>query len=168
MNNIENLYFASSEIEGIQFKIYSSRRGITGIRMKKSSSKEDMKLTKLHPDDPFMFNVVSELREYFERKRKLFTVPLDVSGTNFQVQVWEELKKIPYGRTVSYKYIADSLGDPNLIRAVGKANGQNPVPIVIPCHRVINADGSLGGYSGGEGIKERLLELEGSLSMKLF
>lgn len=164
----ENLYYASSEIAGIRFKIISSHKGIVKILL---NSREDIKranLTNLYTDDPFMFNVFAELEEYFNCSRRSFDVPLDIRGTDFQKDVWNELLKIPFGRTVSYKYIARSLGDENAIRAVGRANGSNPIPIIIPCHRVISDDGTLGGYSGGLEIKRKLLKLEESLLPDLF
>ncbi|MEO8399806.1 MAG: methylated-DNA--[protein]-cysteine S-methyltransferase [Ignavibacteriaceae bacterium] len=135
---------------------------------KKNAKVEAEELTQLYNDDPFMFNVFEELEEYFNLKRKSFTVKLDEKGTEFQKRVWKELRKIPYGETFSYKKISENLGDPNLVRAVGRANGANPIPIITPCHRVINSDGKLGGYSAGLMIKEKLLELEGSLSLELF
>ncbi|RPI61177.1 MAG: methylated-DNA--[protein]-cysteine S-methyltransferase, partial [Ignavibacteriales bacterium] len=97
-----------------------------------------------------------------------FDVPLDIEGTDFQKRVWNELRNIPYGKTISYKTLSEKLGDVKAIRAVGKANGQNPIAIIIPCHRVIGANGSLVGYAGGLDIKEKLLHLEGALNPELF
>jgi methylated-DNA-[protein]-cysteine S-methyltransferase len=102
-----------------------------------------------------------ELAEYFAGRRRAFTVPLDPRGTPFQQRVWRELLAIPYGSTVSYSELARRLGAPNATRAVGAANGANPLPIVVPCHRVIAADGTLCGFGGGLPIKRFLLELEG-------
>ncbi|MDO8550597.1 MAG: methylated-DNA--[protein]-cysteine S-methyltransferase [Ignavibacteria bacterium] len=113
-------------------------------------------LTKLHPDDPYMFNIFNQLEEYCNGERKKFNVPLDIKGTDFQKKVWNEINKIPYGKTVSYKKIAEKLGNKKALRAVGKVTGQNPVCIIIPCHRVINKNGKLGGYSAGLLLKERL------------
>jgi methylated-DNA-[protein]-cysteine S-methyltransferase len=101
-----------------------------------------------------------QLEEYLSGKRKDFDLPLDPSGTKFQKRVWEQLAKIPYGETRSYKDIAKALNQESASRAVGSANGQNPLSIIVPCHRVISSDGSLGGYAGGLGIKETLLSLE--------
>lgn len=101
-----------------------------------------------------------ELREYLAGERKEFTVPLSPKGTEFQRRVWKSLRAIPYGETRSYREIADSVGCPKGFRAVGMANNRNPIPIIIPCHRVIGADGSLTGYGGGLDIKVRLLKLE--------
>lgn len=101
-----------------------------------------------------------ELAEYFENKRKTFTVQLDIQGTPFQQKVWQSLLEIPYGKTISYKQLAAMVGNPKASRAVGSANGKNPLWIIIPCHRVIAANGTLGGYAGGLATKKHLLDLE--------
>ncbi len=103
-----------------------------------------------------------ELESYFKGKLTRFTVPVRVEcGTEFQRGVWKTLAKIPFGRTVTYQEIAKSVGSPEGFRAVGMANGANPIAIVVPCHRVINANGHLGGYGGGIARKLKLLEIEG-------
>lgn len=107
-----------------------------------------------------------QITEYLEGRRKIFDLPLELDGTPFQQRVWAELRKIPYGETRSYKQIATALKDPNACRAVGTANGRNPISLIVPCHRVINAGGKLGGYAGGLSIKERLLELETTGKMR--
>ncbi len=105
---------------------------------------------------------IAELIAYFSGSLKVFTAPIyfDI-GTPFQRTVWHSLQTIPYGEVVSYKAIAERIGNANAVRAVGGANGKNPLPIMIPCHRVIQANGALGGYSGGVHIKQALLTLEG-------
>lgn len=103
-----------------------------------------------------------QLSEYLSGRRKAFSLPLDPAGTPFQKMVWECLREIPYGRTRSYGDVAKDIGSPRASRAVGMANGRNPISIFIPCHRVIGADGCLAGYSGGLDIKEKLLDLEKS------
>ncbi len=103
-----------------------------------------------------------EIQEYFQGERKSFSVNLDLKGSSFQKQVWNELLKIPFGETRSYKEIASSIRNPKAARAVGSANGKNPLSIIIPCHRVISSDGSMGGYAGGLEKKSILLELEKS------
>lgn len=168
MDSNELMYVASETIAGIRFQIITSHKGILKIAFNRAIDNKGSNITVLHSDDPFMYGIFSQLKEYFSRQRREFDVPLDIQGSDFQKRVWTELLKIPYGRTVSYKYIARKLGDLKAIRAVGKANGSNPIPVIIPCHRIINSDGSLGGYSGGLKIKERLLKLEGSLAMELF
>lgn len=106
---------------------------------------------------------MGQLSEYFNGNRTRFSIPLNAEGTDFQVSVWNELKNIPYGQTITYGELAKKLGDPNKVRAVGKANGQNPIPIIVPCHRVIGADDSLVGYAGGVARKQYLLKHEGAL-----
>jgi len=104
-----------------------------------------------------------QLAEYFSGRRRRFDLALDLRGTDFQKRCWQELLKIPYGETRSYADIARAIGSPSAVRAVGLANGQNPIAIIVPCHRVIGSDGSLTGYGAGLEIKRRLLELEGAL-----
>lgn len=104
---------------------------------------------------------LDQLRRYFAGERVQFSCPLDLRGTAFQVAVWEELYRIPYGQTRTYAQIADTIGSPKAVRAVGAANGANPVAVIVPCHRVIGSNGSLTGYGGGLPMKEWLLALEG-------
>ncbi|MCI8963685.1 MAG: methylated-DNA--[protein]-cysteine S-methyltransferase [Eubacterium sp.] len=109
---------------------------------------------------PFLIEAKNQLDEYFSGKRKIFSLPLSLQGTNFQIQVWETLQTIPYGETWYYGQLAEAVGNPKACRAVGMANHRNPLPILIPCHRVIGKNGSLTGYGGGLDIKEKLLALE--------
>lgn len=104
-----------------------------------------------------------QIREYFEGRRRVFALSLDLRGTDFQKKVWTAVARIPYGQTVSYGEIAHLVGKPKAVRAVGAANGANPISIIIPCHRVIGADGSLTGYGGGLKNKRWLLAHEGIL-----
>ncbi|MGH7517911.1 MAG: methylated-DNA--[protein]-cysteine S-methyltransferase [Gemmatimonadales bacterium] len=106
----------------------------------------------------------AQLREYFAGTRMTFDLPLAPMGTAFELRVWALLREIPAGQTTSYGELARKLGDPRAVRAVGRANGQNPLPIVVPCHRVIGADGSLVGFGGGLERKRWLLEHEGALA----
>ena len=108
--------------------------------------------------------VIRELREYFEGKRTRFSFELDLHGTEFQKRCWKALMRIPYGKTTTYAAIAKKVGRPKAHRAVGQANHMNPMAIVVPCHRVLQADGSLGGYGGGLDKKLALLRLEGALA----
>ena len=105
----------------------------------------------------------SQLREYFKGRRRDFDLPLDTAGTQFQRRVWRALREIPYGQVRSYRELADSIGAAKAVRAVGAANGRNPLPIVVPCHRVIGSNGQLTGFAGGLAAKETLLKLEGAL-----
>ena len=111
---------------------------------------------------PILTRLQRELTRYFAGKCDSFSVPLDLHGTPFQKRVWHGLMKIPHGQTVSYQRLATMIGSPKSARAVGQANGRNPVPIIVPCHRIIAANGGLGGYSSGLQRKSRLLQLEGS------
>ena len=110
-------------------------------------------------EEPFR-EAIAQLDAYFAGRLQRFDLPLAPEGTPFQREVWSTLRAIPYGETVSYGELARQLGRPAASRAVGAANGRNPIPIVIPCHRVVGADGSLTGFGGGLAIKRRLLELE--------
>jgi methylated-DNA-[protein]-cysteine S-methyltransferase len=103
-----------------------------------------------------------ELHEYFAGQRRVFSIPLDMQGTEFQLAVWRALLEIPFGTTRSYGQLASRLGNPQAYRAVGAANGRNPIPIVVPCHRVIGSTGKLTGFGGGLPTKEFLLRLEAS------
>ncbi len=107
---------------------------------------------------------IDQLQQYFSGTLKAFDLPLKPVGTSFQQKVWQALMKIPYGKTISYQKLSDSLGDPRAIRAVAAANGKNRIPVVIPCHRVIGSDGSLVGFAGGLKIKEWLLRHEGAIA----
>ncbi len=106
-------------------------------------------------------DTIGQLKEYFAGKRRDFDLELDVRGTAFQQRVWEAVRAVPYGQTRSYKDVATAVGQPKAVRAVGAANGANPLPLVIPCHRIIGSSGGLHGYGGGLDVKARLLELEG-------
>ncbi|MBW3567472.1 MAG: methylated-DNA--[protein]-cysteine S-methyltransferase [Proteobacteria bacterium] len=113
-------------------------------------------------EDMAPFNAaIRQLEEYFAGRRTHFDLPLAPRGTAFQQSVWNALIDIPFGKAVSYSDIANAIGNPNAVRAVGLANGRNPIPIIIPCHRVIGKDGSLTGYGGGLPNKRKLLALEG-------
>ncbi len=114
-------------------------------------------------EDPQHFTETArQLRDYFNGRLRKFDLPLNPEGTPFQQSVWRALRHIPYGATRSYGEIAAAIGKPRAVRAVGAANGRNPLPIVIPCHRVIGGDGSLTGFGGGLDVKRALLELEAS------
>lgn len=111
-------------------------------------------------NSPILVEVQKQLDEYFAGKRFNFDLPLKQNGTDFQQRAWDFLKTIPYGETVSYKTEAEAVGNPKSSRAIGSANGANNIAIIIPCHRVINANGKLGGYAYGLEVKEKLLDLE--------
>lgn len=115
------------------------------------------------PDHPALLEAERQLREYFDGTRTSFSLELDFAGTEFQKRVWHALLTIPYGETRSYGQIAQQIGNPSAVRAVGAANGKNPISIIAPCHRVIGSTGKLTGFAGGLDTKERLLALEASV-----
>ena len=133
--------------------------GLTQIGFPKGKMRRDPEPDWIFNEKPFV-EACRQLEEYFAGTRKQFDLPLHLSGTDFQVQVLEELQKIPYGETTSYGDIAKRIGRPKAMRAVGAANGRNPIPIIIPCHRVIGSSGDLTGFGGGLDTKEALLRLE--------
>lgn len=129
-----------------------------------------VRLGELHREDslPVLRETARQLGEYFAGQRERFELPLDFAGTDFQRQVWAALLTIPFGQTRSYSDIARQIGNPSAVRAVGAANGRNPISIIAPCHRVIGASGSLTGFAGGLAAKHFLLALEGRQSLSLF
>ncbi|MGW0760587.1 methylated-DNA--[protein]-cysteine S-methyltransferase [Streptomyces sp. NPDC002814] len=116
-------------------------------------------------EDTLFSEAEDQLKAYFAGELKEFTLELRLHGTPFQRTVWDQLRKIPYGETRSYGDLADALGNPGASRAVGLANGKNPIGIIVPCHRVVGAGGSLTGYGGGLERKRRLLEFEGGAAL---
>lgn len=139
-------------------ELYASENYLTEIIFLNKKS-----VTTCNPEHPVLKQAEKELEEYFSGERKSFDVPLELEGTEFQQEVWNALRTIPYGKAISYGELAKKLGDPNKMRAVGSANGKNPIPIIVPCHRVIRADNTIGGYSGGIERKKFLLKHEGAL-----
>ena len=141
--------------------ILSSKKGLCGLyfghRVEKSS------LPKENPRDKILNQAEAELAEYFARERESFNVLLDARGSQFQRAVWRQLSAIPFGETRGYGELAEAMENPKAVRAVGTANGANPISIIVPCHRVIGKDGSLTGFGGGLDIKRRLLQHEGVL-----
>lgn len=126
------------------------------------------KLVSWQESETALAPVELQLREYFEGKRREFTVPLDLRGTEFQLRCWRALLEIPYGETISYAELSQRVGSLSGFRAVGAANGANPVALIVPCHRVIATGGGLGGYGGGLPAKEYLLRLEQSNVLQRF
>ena len=146
---------SDSRITPIGMITISERGGsIISVRMGQSDSCSRNETL----DDAF-----GQLNDYLIGDRRSFSLDLDPEGTDFQKDVWNALLKVPYGRTISYSGLADASGHPQAVRAVGNAMRNNPIPIVIPCHRVIRSDGSIGGYALGLDLKTRLLKLEGIL-----
>ena len=119
---------------------------------------------KLDPQQPILSETESQIREYFAGTRKKFDLPLEPTGSEFQKKVWRALREIPFGQTRSYLDLAISIGSEKAMRAVGAANGRNPLSIVVPCHRVIGANGALTGFAGGVEAKAKLLALEATIA----
>lgn len=132
---------------------------LTMIGFPKGSMRRDPEDDWIYKEEPFV-EVRRQLAEYFAGDRKSFDLPLALAGTEFQVSVLEALQAIPYGETTSYGAIAKQIGRPRAVRAVGAANGRNPIPIIVPCHRVIGSSGDLTGFGGGLDTKAELLRLE--------
>jgi methylated-DNA-[protein]-cysteine S-methyltransferase len=135
-------------------EIIGTEKALRSVRFVEKKSKTNL------PLPPLVQEGLRQIDEYFRGKRKTFTVKLQVQGTDFQKKVWNQLMRIPYAKTVSYKDVARAIGNEKAVRAVGGANGRNKIGIIIPCHRVIAHDGTLGGYGGGLWRKEWLLNHE--------
>jgi methylated-DNA-[protein]-cysteine S-methyltransferase len=135
-------------------QIEGDEKGISSVSVSKPEQVPPSRIPKE------LQSVVAQLLEYFEGNRKKFDLPLNPKGTFFQKKVWEELQKIPYGKTISYLELSKKLGDPKAIRAVAAANGKNPIWIIIPCHRVVGSQGDMVGYAGGIHRKKWLLNHE--------
>lgn len=146
------------EFSSIALEIAGDEENIHSISFVNSREKKD-KFVK-EGQITVIRKCIQELEEFFSGDRKVFTIPYELDGTDFQKRVWKELEKIPYGETISYLELARRLGDEKVIRAAASANGKNKIGIIIPCHRVIGANGSLTGYAGGIENKKLLLELE--------
>lgn len=142
-----------------RIKIVESDNCITNIQFIDKDTMHSDNSTEVK-ETPLIIQTMTQLEEYIAGCRKNFTVPIDPRGTDFQKSVWRILQTIPYGEHWSYKQVAIKLGKPTAARAVGMANNKNPIPIIIPCHRVIGANGNLVGYAGGLELKEQLLNIE--------
>jgi methylated-DNA-[protein]-cysteine S-methyltransferase len=140
--------------------LIASETGLQGLYWKKQNVPVVSSLKGTTSEIKILSEAVKQLGEYFTGKRTTFDLPLEAIGTDFQKKVWAELKKIPYGETHSYAEIAKKIKNKKAVRAVGNANGKNPISIIVPCHRVIASSGSLGGFAGGIDIKSRLLAME--------
>ena len=150
-------------VDGLTLRLVASTLGIRSIEFHPAGTVEGAR----NDQNRFIAETCGQLQAYFAGQLRQFQVPLDMQGTGFQLGVWRQLKTIPYGETRSYLQIATAIGAPKAVRAVGAANGANPIPIIVPCHRVIGASGKLVGYGGGLPLKKRLLELEGAVAMRL-
>lgn len=161
-NNLTMLYTACFYSPFGCFEIQGTDNSITSVKLLPEG---EMPPENYHDAPEHIVEAVRQLTEYFQRKRQAFDLPLDFSeGTLFNQSVWRELLKIPYGHTMTYSAIAKQLSNPDAVRAVGQANRENPIAIIIPCHRVIAKNGDLQGYFYGLDMKRKLLELENPMS----
>jgi O-6-methylguanine DNA methyltransferase len=164
----ERLYGSVISWEGWTFRVLSTAIGVRWLALEDRTfdALGDELNARILADDIVNEPALDQLHEYLAGERERFTVPLDLRGTTFQLAVWEQLRQIPYGSTASYGELAQAIARPRAARAVGQALAANPVPILVPCHRVVGIDGHLVGFGGGLPLKERLLALErGSLSL---
>lgn len=168
MNTI-HIQFFPSDFGELVLGSFDGKLCLCDWRYRKSREAVDNRLRKfLHADfseeaDPVINLARLQLEEYFEGRRKVFGLPLLMAGTEFQKKVWEELLKIPYGKTETYAQLSERINNPLGIRAIASANGANALSIIVPCHRIIGSKGEMVGYAGGIRVKKKLLQLEGAL-----
>ncbi len=166
MNEINTSYHKTKIGEFI-LGSYDNKLCILDYRYRKMRNRLDNRIKKglnaqyLEKEDEVIINTKKQLDEYLQGERKKFDIPLLLVGSDFQKQVWKELLKVAYGETISYLDLAKKIDNPKAVRAVANANGANAISIIIPCHRIIESNGGLGGYAGGLSVKKRLLKLEG-------
>lgn len=157
------VWFSDVELPFGRLGLASTERGLAGIVLPGQTLLASYEPI---PDDGRNAAAAAQLAEYARGKRTTFDLTLDPAGTPFQRAVWREVAGVPFGRTATYRDIARRIGQPAAVRAVGAANGANPLPIVVPCHRIVGSDGRLHGYAGGLDLKQTLLELEGAVPRK--
>ena len=163
---MEKVYYGSFQSPLLkEVFVASTERGLCMVDFMTSEKAFSRELEKCFPgevtrNDRKNRKVISQLKQYLKGRLKRFDCPLDLRGTPFQRKAWAELAKIPFGETRSYKEIAEKIGHPKAFRAVGNANGSNPIPLILPCHRVIESNGGLGGFGHGLKVKKMLLDFE--------
>ena len=156
---MKRMYYANFQIQSNYFTVVGNEEGLRYLHLNSGSRKLHIQET-WELNHSFFHAVEKQLQEYFEGVRTSFDLKLNLEGTEFQRKVWKALSQIPYGETASYKDIADKIDNPKAVRAVGMANNRNPIPLIIPCHRVVGSNGSLTGYAFGLPLKKYLLEHE--------
>lgn len=171
-SDTQHVYCTSFDSRIGRIYVASTEKGVCKISVPRESRKDFFEWLKGHFDLESVIDnrsrnkeVIDQLTRYFNGKLAKFTCPVDLLGTPFQNRVWKELTKIPYGTTISYKHLAKRVVAPKAFQAVGRANSQNPLPIIVPCHRVLGSNGALIGYSCGIKTKEFLLRLEGAIML---
>lgn len=159
---MDTIWFAELNSPLGRLTLESDGKALTRIRLPEEDWTPATGVKRVRRPELFV-EAAAQLGAYFRGERKEFQLPLNTGGTPFQKKVWDQLRKIPPGETITYAELARRTGNPRASRAVGAANGKNPLPIVIPCHRVIGSNGKLTGFAGGLAAKKKLLELEGGL-----
>ncbi|MBX9689254.1 MAG: methylated-DNA--[protein]-cysteine S-methyltransferase [Candidatus Obscuribacterales bacterium] len=160
-------YYSLIESSLGEILLLSDGDALSGLYLESDARKTGFpKVARFEKRLPLFLKAEEQLREYFKQERIEFALPLKITGSPFQLRVWQELAQIPYGRTLSYLSLASRLGNPAAARAVGAANARNKISLILPCHRVIGADASLVGYAGGIQAKKFLLELEAAFCRK--
>ena len=155
------LYYTTFNSPFWEITLVGNKEGLTNLHMETGKGKREFIINdEWQCDDIFFKDIKTQVMEYFNRKRKEFDILLNPQGTEFQKKVWQALYAIPYGEVRTYKDIATAIGNPKACRAVGMANSVNPIPIIVPCHRVIGSSGKLTGFASGLNAKEKLLNLE--------
>ena len=157
---METLFYSRTPSPAGPLYLAASEKGLVRLEFEGRVQKMNPDSIRLQESKRILAPYLRQLDEYFAGKRRDFSIPLDLRGTDFQLACWHALLEIPYGETRSYRDIAQAIGHPHAYRAVGMSNNRNPVAIIVPCHRVIASSGSLCGYGGGLDIKRQLLDLE--------
>ncbi len=157
---METLHFIRTSSPVGPLFLAASEKGLVRLEFESRVQRLDPRAIALKESREALAPYLEELKEYFAGERRRFSIPLDLRGTEFQLKCWRALLDIPYGETRSYRDLAEAIGHPQAFRAVGMSNNRNPIAIIVPCHRIIAADGSLCGYGGGLDIKRKLLDLE--------
>ena len=155
----ETLHYQFTDTPIGRLRLVSNGQALTRVEFEGRHGEDGIEAA-----DPVLNTAARQLEEYFSGKRQHFDLPLAAGGTAFQQEVWRALAGIPFGELRSYRDIAERIGNRKAVRAVGAANGRNPLPIVVPCHRVVGSDGRLTGFAGGLGVKQKLLALEAGAS----
>ncbi|WP_432666474.1 methylated-DNA--[protein]-cysteine S-methyltransferase [Wukongibacter baidiensis] len=155
------MYYTRFNTKFCEIILVGDEDGLTNLHLNTGEGKRIFEISdKWIRKDDFFIDAINEIEEFFEGKRKTFTIKLNPKGTDYQKKVWNELSKIPYGEIYTYKQIATSIGNKKASRAVGMANSKNPIPLIIPCHRVVGSNGKLTGFAHGLTIKEKLINFE--------
>ena len=153
------MYYTLTDSPVGEILLLATEKGLSALVFQDGDAAIDLPKDAIHAPSQFD-QTIKQLAQYFEKKRTHFDLPLDPQGTKFQKQVWQALTQVKFGKTQSYQWLANKINNPKAVRAVGGANGKNPIALIIPCHRIIGSNGKLTGYAGGLTLKEKLLHHE--------